>query len=364
MVDQAETPKILDEIAKASAKAGGRSRNQQNARRRFIIVSALFLLILGVVGYLGWQQGQLQQALGNLDVENQALSSQVESQNTHILDMQEEISQFTISAELEQSLRIELERLRQQYDDVQSQQLTQNFEPNSNWKLYEALFFLEMANLKLQLQGDIVSTIELIENADIALVDSGNNNVFSVRQALASNLAELRSIRLIDREGLFIRLGYLRDQAEQIRLLDEQQGDFDNRITNDFSLPETENDDESILSALLEFLASVFVLREWENTSELIFAAGQPDLIRQNLYLMLEQARFALIAKKRVLYKQSLANIKKWFERYGVSNSSLGISLLQEIDSLILIDIDPPLPNLNESLRLMNQLGPIVNAPR
>ena len=364
MTDQAETPQILDEIAKASAKAGGRSRNQQNARRRFIIVSVFFLSILSVVGYLGWWQGELQQALVNLDFKNQELSSRIESQNTQILGMQEEISQFTLSAELEQSLRIELERISQQYDDIQSQQLTQNFEPNSNWKLYEALFFLRMANQKLQLQGDIISAIGLIENADIALVDSRNNNVFSVRQALASNLVELRSIRLIDREGLFIRLGYLRDQAEQIKLLDEQQGDFDNRITSDLPLPETENDNESILSSLLEFLTSVFVLREWEDTSELIFAAGQPDLIRQNLYLMLEQARFALIAKNRVLYKQSLTNSKKWFERYGVSNSSLGIALLQEIDSLILIDIDPPLPSLNESLRLMNQLGPIVNEPR
>ena len=62
--------------------------------------------------------------------------------------------------------------------------------------------------------------------------------------------------------------------------------------------------------------------------------------------------------------EKKLEKVEKWFERYGVSNSPLGISLLQDIDSLILIDIDPPLPSLNESLRIMNQLRPIVNELR
>ena len=360
MVDQAETPQILDEIAKASSKADVRPRNKKNARRRFIIVSVFFLVILALVSYLGWQQSHFQQNLVNLVIENQELKAAIESQESEIALMQEEIFQADTTQEVDQNLALELERLRQQFDDLQSQRVTQNYEPNFDWKISEAEFYVRMANQKLQLQGDIAATITLIENADIALVDSGNNNVFFIREALASSLAELRGVEVIDREGLFIRLGHIRNQVEQIKLLGEQRGNFKNQAANNLAVVDVENNMTSALNSLFNFFSSAFVFRKWEDNSELIFAAGQPDLIRQNIYMMLEQARFAVIAKNNLLYQQSIASSKSWLEKYGTSDPSLRKSVMDDIEALASIDIDPPAPNLNESLRLINQLKPVV----
>ena len=364
MVDQAETPQILDEIAKASSKADVRPRNKKNARRRFIIVSVFFLVILGLVSYLGWQQSHFQHSLVNLVIENQELKAGIESQESEIALMREEIFLADTIQETDQNLKLELEKLRQQFDDLQSQRVTENYEPNYEWKISEAAFYVRMANQKLQLQGDIASTITLIENADIALVDSGNNNVFLIREALASSLAELRRVEVIDREGLFIRLGYIRNQIEQIKLLGEQRGNFKNQAADNSAIVDAENNTTSVLKPLFKLFSSVFVFRKWEDNSELIFAAGQPDLIRQNIYMMLEQARFAVIAKNNLLYQQSITSSKKWLEKYGASDPSLRGSIMDEIEALASIDIDPPVPNLNETLRLINQLKPIVTFPR
>ena len=77
MVEKTETPQILDEISKANAKADIRPRNQKKARRRFIIVSALFLSFLGAVSYLGWQQNYFQQTLDSLYEKNQEMGLSV-----------------------------------------------------------------------------------------------------------------------------------------------------------------------------------------------------------------------------------------------------------------------------------------------
>jgi uroporphyrin-3 C-methyltransferase len=364
VVEKTETPQILDEISKANAKADTRPRNQKKARRRFIIVAALFLSFLGAVSYLGWQQNSFQQTLDSLYEKNQEMELLVETQNNQIFEMQKSISQVPYSENLSQLLREEIANLRQQFENLSSQQSSQRFEPDSDWKLHEALFFLRMANQKLQLQGDIVATISLIENADVALLNSGNNNTFPIREALAESLSELRDTEVVDREGIFIRLGNLHRQAEKIKLMSEQNGIFSNQIEPPSALTEIESDGTSIFDSLLEFISSVFVLRDWADKSEFILAGGQPELIRQNLYLMLEQARFAVIAKDKTLYQESLANSKKWFEMYLSPGLNSGLPFAEEISSLMLIDINPPLPSLDEPLYLLSLIRPMVEAVR
>jgi len=364
VVEKAETPKILEEISKANAKVDARPRNQKKARRRFIIVTVLFLSFLGAVSYLGWQQIYFKQALDNLYQKNQEMGLLVESQNSQIFRMQESISRFPNSENTDQMFKDELASLRQQFEDFSIQHSVQRSQPNLGWKLYEAMFFLRMANQKLQMQGDIITTISLIESADIALLDSGHSDIFPVRQALAESLAELRGTEMIDREGIFIRLGDLRKQAGEIKLMSEQNGTFNNQFEATTTSIELEGETKSTFDLMIQFLSSVFVLRDWEDKSEFILAGGHPELIRQNLYLMLEQARFAVVAKNKTLYQQSLLNSKKWFETYVSSDLGSEFLFSEEISSLMLADINPPLPDLTESLFLLSTLRPMAEAVR
>ena len=364
MVEKTETPKILEEISKANAKADARPRNQKKARRRFTIAVVLFLSFLGAVSYLGWQQSYFKQALDSLYQKNQEISLLVESQNSQIFGMRESILRFPNPEKIDQILKDELASLRQQFEDFSIQHSGQRSEPNLEWKLYEAMFFLRMANQKLQMQGDIISTISLIESADIALLDSGHSDIFPVRQALAESLSELRGTEVADREGIFIRLGDLRKRAGEIKLMSEQNGIFNNQIEATAVAIELEGETTSTFDLMIGFLSSIFVLRDWEDKSEFILAGGHPELIRQNLYLMLEQARFAVVVKNKTLYQQSLLNSKKWFETYVSSDLSSELSFAEEISSLMLTDINPPLPDITESLVLLSTLRSAVEAVR
>ena len=408
-----ETPKILDEISKSnSAKATGTtSRQQQKARRRFILVIILFLPVLGGVLFLAYQQFQLQQQLAAFQQENQRLTLALAAQdsqmqqfqqqleepsqsvsvdnasvealeadfqvlegdlNEEILSLRQQLADFQVQSvpvdnasvqaleagfqTLEGDLNEEIRSLRQQLADFQSQRPPANETANTDWKVLEAEYLLGVANRKLQLESDHVSAIELIENADAALVDSGNNNVFATRQSIAGDLAQLRDLEPLDREGIYLRLGNLASEAENIKLLSPMRENFENRRNADSVPLDIGSSPSGFVDSTLSFLGSVFVWREWDETPEAMLGSDQDAYIKQNLQIILEQARLALLSADVQLYQRSLSDASDWLHRYAVTDSGIGQSLSTELDELASMDIHPALPSLTDSLALIRQL--------
>ncbi len=373
MPEKPETPKILDEISKSnSAKAKGTtSRQQQKARRRFVIVTMLFLPVLAGVLFLAFQQFQLQQQLAAFQQENQQLTLALAAQDSQLQGFQQQLEEplqpvpvddASVQAleagfqALEENLNEEILSLRQQLADFQRQQPPANEIANTDWKVFEAEYLLGIANRKLQLEGDHVSAIELIENADSSLVDSGNSNVFATRQSIAGDLARLRSLEPLDREGIYLRLGILASEAEKINLLSSMRENFENQRNADSAPLEISSSSSGFVDSSLSFLGSVFVWREWDETPEAMLEPGQDAYIKQNLQIILEQAKLALLSTDKQLYQRSLSDASDWLHRYAVTDSVIGQSLLAELDELASMDIDPALPSLAESLALIRQL--------
>ena len=367
MADQPETPKILDELSKGSAKAGGRtSRQQKNARRRFMLVLALFVPILGGVVYLGYQQYLQQQSLANLTAENQQLSQTVSSQDSELGQLREQLAEPTPPVEIDDSavreieanLNAEIEQLQQQLVQMQAQaeEAPVAEQVNLDWKILEAEFLLRMANQKLQLEADINSAVLLLEDADESLIESGNNSVLNVRRSVANDLSLLRSTELVDTEGIYIRLSNLSNRVEEIDLLGSMRENFESRRSEDSTPVEIGAGTNSFVDSTYDFLSSIFVWRKWEENPAAMLVPGQETTIKQSLRLMLEQAQYAMFSQDQQLYSRSLANSKAWLERYAVTDTAVGQAMLVELNELGSIDINPSLPSLENSLSLIAQL--------
>jgi len=367
VIEQSETPKILDEISKSNtAKASSRStRKQQTARRRFAIVIIILLPIVAGVLFLAYQQISLQSKLAGFELENQSLNQRLVTQGALL----EQIEQLQLTApepiefddsavrELESSLTTEIDLLTAQLADLQSAQLLTNNVTDRAWKILEGQYLIGLANQKLSLEGDVATAISQLEIADQALVDSGSSNVFAVRQAIASDLQELRNIEVLDREGIYLRLDNLLADMENIDLLNSMREEFENRRDAESQPLQLASDEDSFLDLSFEFLGSIFVWREWEETPEAMLAPGQGDLIKQSLRLMLEQAQLALLMRDNSLYQQAMAKSQDWFQRYAIIDSAQGQLLTTELNQLRSVDINPLLPTLSQSLSLINQLA-------
>lgn len=364
MTEQSETPKILDEISKSNAaKASNRStRKQQTARRRFAVVLIILMPIVAGVLFLAYQQVSLQSKLADLAHENEQLTQRLATQDTQLGQIEQaqlSVPEFDDSdlQELEAALAEEVGRLTAQLAALQTEQLSASDAPDRGWKILEAQYLIGIANQKLGLEGDVATAISQLELADQALVDSGSTSAFAVRQGLASDLQKLRNIQILDREGIYLRLDALLAEMENIDLLNSMRTEFENRRNTQSQPLRLGEDANSLLDSSFDFLSSIFVWREWEETPEAMLAPGQDDLIKQNLRLMLEQAQLALLMRDNSLYQQAMAKSQDWFQRYAVTDSAQGQALTAELNQLRAIDIDPLLPALSESLSLINQLA-------
>ena len=367
MTEQSETPKILDEISKSNAaKASSRStRKQQTARRRFAVVTIFLLPIVAGVLFLAYQQISLQSKLAELELENQQLNQNLATQGTQLTQIEQaqltapEPIEFDDSSvrELQSALSAEIDSLTIQLADLQAAQLLTNNATDRAWKILEGQYLVNIANQKLRLEGDVVTAISQLEIADQALVDSASSSVFAVRQAIASDLQKLRNIEVLDREGIYLRLDSLLAEMENIDLLNSMRTEFENRRNAESQPLQLGSDANSFLDSSFEFLSSIFVWREWEETPEAMLAPGQDDLIKQNLRLMLEQAQLAMLMRDNSLYQQAMAKSQDWFQRYAVTDSLQGQALTTELNQLRGIDINPLLPALSQSLLLINQLA-------
>ena len=367
MTEQSETPKILDEIAKSNtAKVGSRTtRKQQTVRRRFAVATIFLLPIVAGVLFLAYQQLSLQSKLAEFELENQRLNQSLATQSIQLGQIEQaqrvasEPIDFDDSSvrELESALSEEIDSLTSQVGDLQAARLLTTNTTDRGWKILEGQYLVGLANQKLRLEGDVVTAISQLEIADQALVDSGSSSVFAVRQAIAIDLQTLRNIEVLDREGIYLRLDSLFAEMENIDLLNSMRTEFENRRNAESQPMQLGSDANNFLDYSFELLGSIFVWREWEETPEAMLAPRQGDLMKQNLRLMLEQAKLALLMRDNGLYQQAMAKGQDWFQRYAVTNSVQGQALTSEINQLLAIDIDPLLPALSQSLSLINQLA-------
>jgi len=365
--DSKPTSQILDEISKSTkANPGSRARQQRNARRRFLVVLVLLLPILAVTGFVAFQQWQQQSRFNELVAQNQQLNNTLVSQSSLINQLQQQVARVPDSVPLdtaeitavENRLRDEITRLNQALAQLQQRQQSQQAQPteiNLGWKLREADYLVNLASRRLQLEHDVITAIALLVDADEALQTSGNNSVLAAREALATDIATLRSTDVLDRDGLYLRMGTLLNNLEQLDLLDSMRQSFEARRDTQ-SQPLSNRQGVGVVDASLNFLSSVFVWRRWEETPEAMLAPGQEALIKQNLRLMLEQARLALLARDTVLYRTSLNNILAELDRYSVTDVTADDPIRSELNELLTVDIDQTLPNVSSSSALIAQL--------
>ena len=94
---------------------------------------------------------------------------------------------------------------------------------DSRWKILEANYFARLAAQKLELERDIPSAMTLLQRSDRALSESGSTNVLRVRQQLARDIEDLRSLSMPDQEAAIFRIQALIERVESLSLLGSQR---------------------------------------------------------------------------------------------------------------------------------------------
>jgi|TARA_B110000116_G_C16757277_1_gene546535 uroporphyrin-3 C-methyltransferase len=325
----------------------------------------LIILLLASIGagmaacYWGWQQLQLQRAqLGSQaqQLQRQQKTVTVLSQGMAQLQTDE---QAAITAVLEQ-----LQSVQQRLDSQNKRLLSMSTTSQEDWKLLEARYLLRLANQRLMTERDSVGSIAQLQAADNILRDLDDVALFSIRKAIAGDIAALKLAPNVDRDGVYLRLISLADNLKQLpaikplpkSLLNSQLRSPVMADDDALTIERTQHGaDKSYwmhfkgwLSGLLNSASEHVRIRHFDTELKVLPPSSQ-RYVNQSVRLNLEQAQLALLGEKQAIYARSLLEAQQMLQNYYQLNDQVG-GFIGEMKSLKQLQIRRSLPDISDSL--------------
>ncbi|MEZ5559273.1 MAG: uroporphyrinogen-III C-methyltransferase [Pseudomonadales bacterium] len=266
--------------------------------------------------------------------------------------------------QLESSLEQSLGDLRQTLADQQQAreaseaalrdalaEATRRAPPTSReWRVAEVQYLLRIANNRLTLEHDVPGALGLLRAADAILVELDDFALFQVRAALADEILALEKVRGTDVQGLFLRLEALKGDLERLPLR------LPEYLAGSQSTGAATADGATLWQRITEQLSSYLQLRRFDGAVKPLLAPEEAVYLELNLRLMLERAQLAALRREQLIYVQSLETARDWIERFLDTDQQPVQVMRRELDALIPIALDQPLPDISASLRALTDV--------
>jgi uroporphyrin-3 C-methyltransferase len=366
-----DTSKVLDELSRNnSARVSTKVKRQ---RLRVLLVLVLITPFLMGIVYTTYNQWRTQNTTIALQQENKRLTEAQQNAEAQFLSLINRINnqlgdltadegideQMVITLQQDFSRRIDI--IRESVGVVQ-RQLAATRTRDEQWLYAEAEHLLRLANQKLQLETDSSSAAILVSSADALLRDIQHAPVLALRQNLAEDLRALHAVTEPDVAGAYLRIAALAEAVEELSLVSSLREAYQEQLGSRGAAGSATSAETGVLDAGLALLGSIFVWREWEQAPAEMLPPQQDYYIKQNLRLLLEQSQLALLMGQESLFHETLQRSQAWLSQYQLHDSAQGRAMLQEIETLMLMKLQPEVPDISASLRMLRQLGSTAGA--
>ncbi|MBC8649776.1 heme biosynthesis operon protein HemX [Pseudomonas sp. MTM4] len=326
---------------------GNRSKTDGPGRGLAGLALVIGLAGLAAGGYSVWQTQQLaeqeRQQLGAAQATREQ-ARQLDTRSQQLASRLGRLEQLPSAEQLEERRRLlsELQSDQQRLSGRVEQVLGASRE---QWRLAEAEHLLRMAMLRLSAMQDVQSAESLIAEADLILRKQDDPGAYGTRQKLLEGLEALRSLPDMDRTGLFLQLGALRGQANQLNGLAPE-------FENGPSQPQTQG--ESRWRQWLDELTRYVRIDFNAGTDVKPLLAGQSlAQVRLALSLAIEQAQWAVLNGNEEVYRQSLEQAARLIEDHFSEENGQSRGLRDRIGELAKRQVSVTLPDLTPALQAM-----------
>jgi uroporphyrin-3 C-methyltransferase len=180
-----------------------------------------------------------------------------------------------------------------------------------------------------------------------------------VRQQIARELTALRAVRQPDTVGVLTRLASAEEAAAHLPIKGVLA--TERRTIDREALPEGMF--ARAWAMARNSLAGFIVVRKVDDQAGSIVTADEAQVRRQHLQLLLFAARTAVARHDATGYREALAGARQWLGDFFELSSPDAQALLQQIQQLEPVDIDPQLPDISGSSRALQRLLPARPGP-
>ena len=223
-----------------------------------------------------------------------------------------------------------------------------------SWLLAETNYLLRLANQRLVMTGDTAAAEALLRSADGVLRELDDPALHGVREAIAEDLAAVRAVPKLDRQGAYLRLAALIDRIDSLEVFDTPslpagedrpaaEGDWQTRLRQGY---------ERALAKLSDYV----VVRRRDEPVEVLMDPQWERLVRQNLRMLLEQAQVALLSGNGRLYRESVERATGWVREFEASDPDGAAAMVSELEDLAGERVSVDVPDATGSLAAMQSV--------
>lgn len=316
-------PPTKDNASKVKAEADS-PKSSSSSAKILAIIAIMLAIVLAIGVYWHGHQQAIEQA------------NQIESLQQRLEQQQTKVDSQLQDASANQ--KKQLAKVTSSQDDINEQLASMSRKlldldskrPN-DWMLAEAEYLVRMAGRKLWLEKDTTSSAMMLANADERLASLNDPSLTPVRRALADDIANVKSVKNVDREGIVIKLNSLIDQVGKLEL----DGVIMARAEEpDFTVSESVSDwKENLKKSWASFSDNFVTVRRRDGQVEALLSPQQHWYLNENLKGKLLQAQLAVYRDQQDIYDSSLTQAQQWLETYFADNSVRQF-MLEQIDEL------------------------------
>lgn len=313
---------------------------------------ALVVLGLLLAVYAHWRFGQfddridrLRGQVAELRGEQDRLASQMQS-----LQLGLQTTQDSWRSELRglREVPAQVGELGQSVEELR----TRTEAPQRAWVRAEAMYLLQLAERRLDLERDVPTAIIAMESAAARLATLNDPDVTEVRRQLTLEIAALRAVPVPDLPGVLLRIARVEDMAPSLPVLGMPVA-MGHRTTAD---AQPRGFFARTLRRISQATRDLVSLRRIEPATARLVTLEEESLRRQHLELLLFAARVAAMQSDRAAYLQSLRAAEAWLAQFFDTATPEVSTAQTEIAALAGVDIDPPLPEIGAAGRLLQRV--------
>lgn len=333
----------------SAAPAKNRAPKNSKQNRSLTIIFFLALIAIGNTVYVINANRQLQQGVDHqfkfiLTQINKLKEQQIDTKDTLTTALQ-------TSNETQNKLQEKINGMDKELQTAIQQSMYQS----KDWLLLKARYYLELAQINAHWGDNLQLTSTLLEQADTLLASFSDQRLFTIRQAIAKEIAMLKAMPKVDIAGILSRLDAALSNVGIIPLKLTAES-----ATKTKALTATDEKNPSMwrshLQKSITLLEKLVVVRRQDADMLPLPSPAYESMLREGIRLNIQEAQWAVLQNNEKVYQFSLAQALKNIDRSFATDAATTTALINQLQSLQELHLNQQKPILEQSLPLLNQL--------
>ncbi|KFI11611.1 heme biosynthesis operon protein HemX [Vibrio coralliilyticus] len=352
--DASESPSKSSDKKSEPTVSPDTTKQEKNAKRG-VKLGAVAIVISLIVG--GGLTFQMQQQNAQYQSQIEALQKQLEQTTASVQQDLTATQQATLAKATEITHKTETV-LSQQQKSIESLQLAiadvKGRRPN-DWLLAEADYLVKLAGRKLFLEHDAVSATKLMESADQRIAALNDPSLVPLRKSMANDITKLKSVPIIDREGLVLRLTALQQQVDSLPLanaiLPEAPEQKKQQVSEDIY-----DWKDNLMTSLKDFSENFITFRTRDGNVIPLLSPEQHFYLKENIKAKLETAIKAVYVEQQDIYQTALTTADKWSSSFFNQDANTVIEFNKTLEMLSKQNVQVDYPVKLETQQILSDV--------